>query len=86
VALAVDLHEHLIQMPAPLVAIAHRLHPPATDLGSEQLAKSVPPKPHRLMADVDATLVQQILDVAQRQREPDLHHHRRRMISGDVLN
>jgi hypothetical protein len=58
------------------VAIPHRLHPPATDLGSEQRAKSGPPKPQRLMADVDAALVQKILDVAPRQREPDVHHHR----------
>jgi hypothetical protein len=86
VALAVDLHEHLIEMPAPLVAIPHRLHPPATNFSRENRAKSVPPKPHRLTADVDATLVQQILNVAQRQREPDVHHHRRRMISGDVLH
>jgi hypothetical protein len=57
VRLAVDLHEHPIQMPEPLVAIPHRLHPPATDLDSEQRAKSGPPKPHRLMADVDAALV-----------------------------
>ncbi len=28
------------------------------------------------MADADAALVQQILDVAQWRREPDLHHYR----------
>ena len=28
------------------------------------------------MADVDAPLVQQILDVPERQREPDIQHHR----------
>ena len=28
-----------------------------------------------LVADVDATLGQQVLDLPQRQREPDIHHH-----------
>ncbi len=36
----------------------------------------MPPEPHRLVADVDAALVQQVFDVAERQREPDVHHHR----------
>ncbi|CUH36847.1 hypothetical protein JSE7799_01243 [Jannaschia seosinensis] len=36
----------------------------------------MPPEAHRLVADVDAALVQQILDVPQRQRETDVHHHR----------
>jgi hypothetical protein len=34
------------------------------DLGGEHWAKALPPEPDRLMADVDAALVQQILDVA----------------------
>jgi hypothetical protein len=38
-------------------------------------AKSMPPETHGL-ADVDAPLVQQIVDVPQRQREADIHHHR----------
>ena len=36
----------------------------------------MPPEPHRLVADVDAALVQQVLDVSERKREPDVHHHR----------
>ena len=36
----------------------------------------MPPEPHGLVADFDAALVQQVFDVAQRQREPDIHHHR----------
>lgn len=38
--------------------------------------KPVPPIPNRFMADIDAALVKQILDIAQRQREPHIHHHR----------
>jgi hypothetical protein len=37
------------------------------DLGGEHRAKSVPPEPHSLVADVDPTLRQEILDVAQRE-------------------
>ena len=33
------------------------------------------PQPHRLVADVDAALCEQVLDVPQRQRETDVHHH-----------
>ncbi|WP_245306361.1 hypothetical protein [Roseovarius aestuariivivens] len=28
------------------------------------------------MADIDAALMQQILDIPQREREPDIHHNR----------
>ena len=37
--------------------------------------RPVPPEPDGLMADIDATLGQQILDVAQRQRVSHVHHH-----------
>ena len=71
--LAVDLHEYLIQMPAP----TDRPHPrntPFSDFRGEQRAEPVPPEPHRFMADLDAALMQEVLDVAQGQREPDIHH------------
>src|SRR5271166_1800751 len=73
--LAVDLHKDLIQMPTPLGEAAHVRYPPLSDLGGEHRAKPVPPKSDSLMADVDPPLGQQILDVAQRQRVPDVHHH-----------
>ena len=63
---AVDLHKDLIQMPAPLRIAAHVRHPRLPDLGSEHRTKPVPPKPDRLMADVDPSLGKEILDVAQR--------------------
>jgi len=53
---AVDLHEHLIQMPMPLRIPAHVRYPLLSDLGSKHRAKPVPPKPDRLMADVDPLL------------------------------
>src|ERR1039457_3524366 len=74
--LAIDLHENLIQMPAPLRIAAQMRYPLLTDLGSEDGAKPVPPKPDCLVADVDPALGQKILDVAQRQRVLHIHHHR----------
>src|ERR1700722_17204063 len=62
--LAVDLHEHLIQMKTPLRIATHVRDPFLSDLGGEHRAKPVPPKPDGLVADVDTTLGQQILDVA----------------------
>ena len=52
------------------------LNPLSSDLGGEHRAEPVPPKPHRLVANIYTALVQQILDVPQRQREPDVHHYR----------
>ena len=36
----------------------------------------VPTKTHRLITDVDATLEQQVLDLAQRYGIPNITHHR----------
>jgi hypothetical protein len=52
------------------------LKAPLLDLRSEHRAEPVPPEPHRLVADLDAALEQQVLDLAKRQRVPNLHHHR----------
>ena len=51
------------------------LNPFSSDLGGEQRTKSVPPEPHRFVADIDAPLMQQVLDVAQREWEPHIHHY-----------
>jgi hypothetical protein len=75
VRLAVDLHEHLIQMPPPMCARPHSVNPSATDLSCKHRAKSVPPKSNRLMADVDAAFVQKILHIPQRERKPHIHHN-----------
>jgi hypothetical protein len=45
------------------------------DISSEHRTKSVPPEPKRFMANINATLMQQILDVAKGKRKPDVHHH-----------
>ena len=51
------------------------INPPLSDLRREHRTEPVPPEPHRLVADVDASLEQNILDLAQRQRITDVHHH-----------
>jgi hypothetical protein len=71
----VDFHEDLVEMPPPVTERTHRLNPTTADLGSENRPEPIPPEPHRLMRDVDAPLVQQVLDVAQRERTRDLHYH-----------
>src|SRR5271169_5562095 len=73
--LAVDLHKHLVQVPAPLRIAAHVRDASLTNLGGEHWAKPVPPETDRLMADIDAALGQEIFDVAQRQRISHVHHH-----------
>ena len=72
----VDLYEDLIQMLPPVGQGAQASDPFPPDLGGEHWAQPVPPKPHGFMADLDASLVQQVFDVAQRERIADLHHYR----------
>ncbi len=73
--LAVQPDVHLVEVPAPLAKTAHPVHPLPAYVGGEHRTEPVPPVAHGLMADVDAALGQQVLDVPQRQREPDIHHH-----------
>ena len=73
VSLAIDFHEHLVQMPPPATGF-HALDAALSDLGREQRAEPMPPISHCFMADIDATLMQKILDVPKRQRKPDVEH------------
>ena len=45
------------------------------DRGRKHRTEPVPPVPNRLVADVDPPLEQNILDLSQRQRIADIHHH-----------
>ena len=63
--LAVDTHENLVQMPAP-VRIRMVLNAPFADLHRKHRAKTVPPEPYRLVADIDASFMKKILDLPQR--------------------
>ena len=74
VHLSVDPYEHLIKMPTPVRPVAPVYAPPP-DLASEHRSKPIPPVPHRLVADVDATFEQNVFNLAQRQRIADIQHH-----------
>jgi hypothetical protein len=73
--LAVDLHKHLVQVPAPLRIAAHGRDASLADLGGEHRTKPVPPEPDGLVADVDPALGQEIFDVSKRQWVSHVHHH-----------
>jgi len=73
--LSVELYEHLIQMPLPMCPRPNSVNPPAADLSGKHRAKSVPPKPNRLMVDVDAAFMQKIFHIPQRERKPHIHHN-----------
>jgi hypothetical protein len=62
--LTVDPDKHLVQIPSPL-RIRSMVHTPPPFLRSEHRAEPVPPKAYRLVADIDATLEQQIFDLPQ---------------------
>jgi hypothetical protein len=61
------------------------LNPALPDLGGEYRAEPVPPETHRLVADVDAPLEQDVFDLAQRQRVSHVHHHRQADYLGQAI-
>ena len=61
---AIDLYEDLIQVPLPLSVLAHENRSLLSDFASECRAKSIDPESHALVANVDAALVEQVLDIA----------------------
>ncbi len=75
-SLAVDPDENLIHVPPPLDVLTSRSPLPVSKFGGEDGSEAVPPEPDRLKADVDAPFVQQVFDLAQRQREPDVEQDR----------
>ena len=46
------------------------------DLVGEHRTEPLPSEPNRLVADIDAALMEQILDLSQRKRIAEIHHHR----------
>ncbi len=72
--LAISLHENLVEIPTLGREGTHLVNPFAPDLGGTYRLESVPPKPHRLMTNVDTALGQQVFGVAQRRRLFHVHH------------
>ncbi len=75
VLFAVDLHEHLVQVPAPATGF-HAFDPAFADLGSRHRPEPMPPKSNGFMADINAPFMEQIFHIAKGQRKPDVQHHR----------
>ena len=73
--LTVDLHKNFVEVLSP-VARPQPRNPLLSDLSREQRTKPIPPKPNRFVADLDAALIQQVFDVAPRQRVSNIHHNR----------
>ena len=61
-----SVEDRAVHVPLPIRICAHLADPFLADLSGKQRAKSVPQKSNRLIADVDAALVQQVLDVSDR--------------------
>ncbi len=74
--LAVDLLEDLVQMLLPIRIRSHLTDPVSADLSREHRTKSVPPKPNRLVTDINPSLMQQVFNISQRKRISNIHHHR----------
>ena len=58
---------------------------PLADRRGEHRTEPVPPEPHRFVADIDPAFEQQIFNLPQRERIADVHHHMRRITSGELL-
>jgi len=48
----------------------------APDLSGENRSEPMAPEPDRLVAHIDPALTQQVVDIPEREREPDLHRDR----------
>jgi hypothetical protein len=62
-------------MPPPVAEATHPAHTVPAELACEHRAKPIPPVAHRFVANVDAALEQQVLNVPQRQWEAHVNHH-----------
>jgi len=72
---AIDPDEYLVKMPTPLRPGPHLCGRLLFDPGRIHRSKPVPPNSYRFVADIDPSFMKQILDLSQRQRKADIHHH-----------
>jgi hypothetical protein len=76
ITFAIDLDEHVVQVPTPLWPRPKPIDTLLADLRGARWPEPLPPEPDGFMADVDATLVHHVLDIAERQGKPHVQHHR----------
>jgi hypothetical protein len=75
VSLPTYIYEDFVQVPLPLRAPVHRIGPLLPDLVSEVSPEPIHPEADTFVTDIDPAFVEKVLDIAQRQRESDIHHH-----------
>ena len=63
VQFAINLHLDLGHVPFPVALGAHHLDALTADLSGDHWVEPVPPVPHGFMADLDPSLMQQVLNV-----------------------
>lgn len=73
--LSIDLYVNLVEVPFPLSETPRPTYPLALDIGCKERTEPVPPKSHRLVANINPALGQQVLYIPQTQRKPHIHHH-----------
>ncbi len=74
VRLASDPDEHLAEVPSPL-GKRPMMNASSPDRSGEHRTESVPPEPNGFMANIDATLEQNIFYLPKRQWIADVHHN-----------
>lgn len=62
-------------MPFQIRMATHRLISHLANFRGELRPKPLPPETKGFIAHVDASLVQQVFNVSERQKKPDVHHH-----------
>ncbi len=75
VRLAIDPDEHLVEVPSPLGKALMMLNALLPYLSGKDGTEPVPPEPHSFMANIDATLEQNIFYLPKRQWIADVHHN-----------
>ena len=73
IGLTLDLYEDFVEVPASVLRTLMQPPLPLLELLRKQSTKPVPPKPYRLVTHIDPSLVEQVLDLSQRQRIPNVH-------------
>ena len=68
----VNFDENLIQMPLPVRVVIHPLLP---NFRGKLSAKSVHPKPHSFIANINSTFVEDIFNLAKAERVADVVHY-----------
>lgn len=76
VRLPTNFYDYLAQLPLPLPALAHTFLHTTLDLVGKAGAEAASPMADGFIANVDPALVQQVFDIAQRQRYSEIYHDR----------